>query len=81
MPGPVSDAYDPEWGTASNGDEIKDAIQGVYNKLSVILRNRPPLFILDLVCSDELNREIDARLTEKEWRILRFCCERAADSI
>lgn len=81
MPGPVSDSYDPEWGTGANAGEIVDAIQAVYDKLSVILGNQPPLWILDLVRSESLNRIIEAKLTEREWRILRFACERAKDSI
>ena len=81
MPGPVSDSYDAEWGTAANGDEIKDAIQAVYDKLSNILGHQPPLFILDLMQEKGLTRNITAGLTEKEWRILRFACERARDSI
>ena len=82
MPGPVSDSYDVEWGTAANGDDIKDAIQNVYDKLSNILSGQPPVFILDLVQeTKERTRYITASLTEREWRILRFTCERAKDSI
>lgn len=80
MPGPASDTYDPEWGTGANRDEIAEAIQGVYGKLSGILDNRPPLYILDLVRAD-LPTDHTATLTEREWRILRFCCERARESL
>jgi len=81
MPGPVSDRYDPEWGTGDNADEIREAIQEVYDKLSVVLGQSKPLYILDLVRVHGLNKRIDATLTEKEWRILRFACERAKESI
>jgi hypothetical protein len=82
MPGTVSDSYDPEFGTAANGDEICSAIQSVYDKLSNILGQNPPVFILDLVQEKhERTRNITASLTEREWRILRFTCERAKDSI
>lgn len=81
MPGPVSDSYDPEWGTGDNADQIQEAIQKVYDKLSGILDGRPPMYILDLVRSNQLNKRINATLTEKEWRILRFACERAKESI
>ena len=84
MPGPVSDSYDPEWGTGSNASDIAEAIQRVYNKLSEILNNEPPVYILDLVHDSVPSihkRRIEAGLTEWEWQILRFACERAKDSI
>jgi len=81
MPGPVSDSYDPEWGSSANAEEITNAIQNVYDKLSKILEQQKPLYILDLVRIHGLNKRIDATLTEKEWRILRFTCERAKESI
>lgn len=73
----------PTMRTPANGDEIRDAIQGVYDKLSDILGERSPIFILDLVRSggDSSRRNVMASLTEKEWQILRFTCERAKDSI
>lgn len=80
MPGPVSDSYDPEFGTSENSLEIDIALEKDYNKLSDILGQRDPLFILDLVEAD-LPAKITATLTEKEWRLLRFAVERARDSI
>jgi len=81
MPGPVSDSYDPEWGTGDNANQIRESIQKVYDKLSSILDQQPPLPILQVVQSNRLNKMIDASFREKEWRILRFACERAKDSI
>ena len=80
MPGPVSDSYDPEWGTAANGDEIRDALSDVYDRLSGILGGREPMWIMELVGAD-LPTPIAATLSEREWRLLRFACERAQDSI
>ena len=80
MPGPVSDSYDPEWGSSSNVVEIIEALDEVYPKISNILGNQPPMFILDLVKAD-LPEPINATLTTKEWRIIRFALERARDSI
>lgn len=83
MPGPVSDSYDPEWGTSANGDEIRSALDAVYEKLTKTLGNMAPMPILELVGSTErrLQDGITARLTEKEWRLLRFAVERARESI
>ncbi len=80
MPGPVSDSYDPEWSTGHNAGLITDALDGVYEKLSTILKKKPPMYILNLVEAD-MPREITAVLTEKDWRLLRFAVERARDSI
>lgn len=80
MPGSISDSYDPEWGTLSNGAEIVCAIDNVYEKISNVLGGKPPIYILELVNMDN-GRIITASLTEKEWRILRFTCERAKESI
>ena len=33
MPGPVSDSYDPEFGTSSNAEDVKEAIRFVVNKI------------------------------------------------
>ena len=83
MPGPVSDAYHPEWGTCDNQDQIAEAIQEVYDKISAFLEFEPPIHIMNLVQSElpRLDRGIDALLSEREWRILRFACERARDSL
>lgn len=80
MPGPVSDSFDSEWETTANGNEISKALNGVYNRLSVILGHSDPKYILDLV-RDDLPQQISATLSEKEWRILRFAIARANESI
>jgi hypothetical protein len=80
MPGPVSDSYDPEWGTADNRDMIDCSLKDVYDTVSVVLGNRRPLQILQLV-GLELETPITARMTEKEWRLVRFALERARDSL
>ncbi len=85
MPGPISDSYDPEWGTSDNADRISTALEHVYAIVSQILDDMPPLYILDLVSryestNDSLPR-FSADLTELEWRLVRFALERARESI
>ena len=80
MPGPVSDSYDPEWGSAANGGLIADALRSVYGHVTEILDGKPPKYILDLLRED-LAGQIPATLTEKEWRVIRFALERADESI
>jgi len=80
MPGPVSDSYDPEWGTSANGAKVDEALEKIYSHLTKLLGNKAPIYILDLV-RDELPNLISATLSEKEWRLLRFAVERARDSL
>lgn len=80
MPGPMSDSYDPEWGTSSNAAEISEALDEVYHRVSGVLGGRPPQEILGLVRSD-LPQPISATLTEREWRLIRFALERANESL
>jgi hypothetical protein len=80
MPGPVSDAYDPEWGTAANADEIREALASVYRVVSATLGDRPPMFVLNLVRSHD-GPAVTATLTEKQWRLIRFALERAGESV
>lgn len=75
-----SDSYDPEWGTSSNAVEIKEAMQEMHDKVSKIVSNVNPMYILDLVRS-EFPEPISATLTTKEWRLLRFALEIAKHSI
>jgi hypothetical protein len=80
MPGPVSDSYDPEWGTADNGGLIADALRSVYEHVTKILDGKPPKYILDLL-QEDMCQQIHATLTEKEWRLIRFALERAEESV
>ena len=82
MPGPVSDSYDCEWGTAENRDKIADELRRMHSKLSTILKHKPPVNILELVSKpyDPLKR-IGCEMPEYEWRLLRFALERAEESI
>lgn len=80
MPGSVSDAYDPEFGTAAKAHQIRDALTDTYATVSNVLGNKPPLFIADLVRAD-LPALVTATLTERQWRIIRFALERAGESI
>ena len=80
MPGPVSDSFDPEFGTRQVANEIDDELESVYDRLTGILGGAPPIDIRKLARA-VLIRPIAATLTEKEWRLLRFAVERARDSI
>jgi hypothetical protein len=61
MPGPVSDSYDPEWG--SHAGEIDDVLEAAYDRVSGILGGRAPLDIRELVRRSDLDRPNSATLT------------------
>jgi hypothetical protein len=79
-PGPVSDSYDPEFGTGENADIVRTAIMGVRDTLAKPL----PTKLRDIV---ELAREgpggpVHAfTLTENELRVVRFALNRALESL
>lgn len=84
MPGPVSDSYDPEFGTGYNAALIAHALHDMYKKVSDVLENKPPIYILNLISdwgTDNNSKRIKHAFTEKEWRLIRFAIERAIDSI
>jgi hypothetical protein len=87
MPGPVSDSYDPEFGTGARAAEVLEAIE----KLRAL--------ISDHIGSDELKNIVDLaegyndntpdtegscqtiEFDIRELRIIRFCLDRAIESI
>ena len=87
MPGPTSDSMDGEWGTRAAADEITEALAGMYNRVSEVLGDRLPQYVLDVVRGEDCS--VGSRnggmlvgcFTEREWRIIRFALERAGESI
>ena len=80
MPGPVSDSYNPEWGTSSNAEDIRDALKSMHTKLGKII-GTPPKYIMEVVHDDKPGPNIGAVLCENQWRVLRFACERAMETL
>jgi hypothetical protein len=78
MPGPVSDSYDPVWGTAENESIVRDGISEMDAKLTEMLHNSPPRFILDVI-REPNGKAFSVNLTEREMRILRFSCRVALE--
>lgn len=79
MPGPVSDSYDPQWSTSSNAEDIREELGRMHTRLGDVIGS-PPKYILEVVHGDE-GPIIGAQLSERDWRILRFACEKAKESI
>jgi hypothetical protein len=79
MPGPVSDSYDPEFGTAANAGEIIEAVTEVRDKITAALGTKLHN-ILDVV-RDQRDERVVIRFNERELRIIRFCLDRAKESV
>jgi hypothetical protein len=79
MPGPVSDSYDPEFGTGANAADVAEAIQGVIDRATEVL-GEDRKYIVE-VAQGEPGRIIEATLTERDWRIVRFGLTRALETI
>lgn len=80
MPGPVSDAYDGEFGTAETADDIREALAEEHRRVTGILNYQPPVFIGELIHMDQ-GPTISEALSERSWRLIRFALERAGESI
>jgi hypothetical protein len=82
MPGPVSDAYDPEFSTVANADLVREAIEVQRDRITTLLG--PKLKnIIDVVNMDPSRKEksFTLKLTERDLRVIRFALNRALETI
>ena len=81
MPGPVSDSYDPEFGTGTNAEDVTGAIEAVRDRISVALRGAPLKDIVEVVHGRAGPLSPGMHFYERELRVLRFALNRALESI
>jgi hypothetical protein len=81
MPGPVSDSFDPEFGTGENARIIEDAILAVRDKISKVLDDAPLLPIVEVCRKRNKPPNKALRLYERELRIIRFALIRTVESL
>lgn len=79
MPGPVSDSYDPEFGTSYNAYLVRKAIQNESQKITGILG--PDLKEILSVVDGAEGKHHNLLITERSLRIIRFALNYAADVI
>lgn len=79
MPGPVSDNYDPEFGTGANAAIVAEAMTEVRDAISLELGRE--LHDIIAVCKVKCRRLRKIRFTERELRIIRFSINRALESM
>ena len=84
MPGPVSDSYDPEFGTGANADTVSKALAKVRDRIAIEIGDPSLLPIVD-IAESLLNGDPDQitpiTLSFREMRIIRFALNRALESI
>ena len=82
MPGPVSDSIHPEWGTSGNAAALEEALTDMHTLLGDII-GAEPKYILNVVFDDDEadERVVASSLTRRQWRMLRFACERARENL
>ena len=79
MPGPVSDSYDPEFGTGNNAAEVRQAAEDQVKRISKMLGSE--LKNIVEVVQGPTGKIYPIKLTERELRVIRFCMNRAIESI
>ena len=84
-PGPVSDSYDPEFGTGANAHDVAEAIRDVRTFVTSYIGSDARLPIVKLAHNtsrlDPINKPQHVGLTERQLRIIRFCLDRVLESI
>ena len=80
MPGPVSDSYDPLWGTASNRDEVVESLKEVRERLTLLIGGPPNSRqgIIGVARGPDGDTK-QCRFTVRELRLLRFALRVALD--
>lgn len=81
MPGPVSDSYDPEFGTGENAEFVRTAIQSVQRVVCDGLPEERRNIVEVAREGPKASKRLVVRLTENERRILRFALDRALESL
>ena len=79
MPGPVSDSYDPEFGTSANAENVKEIIVKGRDKLSCVLGNE--LKNIVEVANGKSGKTFSVELSERDCRALRFAANRVIDEL
>lgn len=79
MPGPVSDSFDPEFGTGANSAEVSDRIREIVEHIGRVLG--PQLFDIVGVAYGGRGKKVAFPIYERDLRVIRFACNRALESI
>ncbi len=79
IPGPVSDSYDPEFGTGANAYDVATGLRRIAGEIGSILG--PGLKNIVEVAQGDSGPRFDTRFSEQELRLIRFGLNRALESM
>ena len=79
MPGPVSDSYDPEFGTGENAHDVAEGLHEVVDLMGESLGDE--LKNIVEVAQGGEGQCVYVRLSERHRRLIRFGLNRALESI
>jgi len=79
MPGPVSDSYDPEFGTGHNAEDVREEMEYIVDRIARILG--PDLKNIVDVVHGPHGKRTKCMLSERDMRVIRFGLNRALESI
>ena len=81
MPGPISDSYDPEFGTGQNAQDVREAIAKTGKRIDVVIGEELKDILWIVHSPEDFKTEYPVTFTEQELRIIRFCLIRAYEEI
>ena len=83
MPGPVSDSYDPQFGTGQNANDVRAALQDLRNRVTAAIGTPELLDIVSVIHADNERpgRRNPVALSEAELRVIRFAIDRTLETI
>lgn len=80
MPGPVSDSYDPEFGTGARAADVREALEEIDRSITETLG--PALLdIVGVANSPAFVDDGQAVFGERDLRLIRFAVRRVLESI
>lgn len=80
MPRPVSDSYDPEFGTGANADDVRKAIADTGRVIDRAI-GRELKDIVQVVQGEDGEDRVTVTFSERQLRVIRFCLIRAHESV
>ncbi|MDB5310690.1 MAG: hypothetical protein JWO38_4892 [Gemmataceae bacterium] len=80
MPGPVSDSYDPEFGTGENADTVRRGIEDVRALVTTYIGD-PGLKNIVALTREADGPALTCAFSERQLRIIRFCLNQQLESM
>ncbi len=79
MPGPTSDSFDPDFGTAERADEFREHLGRLYARVAELIGS-PPVDFRTLP-DREAGELLTHTFSERDWRFIRYALESAQEGV